>query len=234
MNKKNILYVSFIVSCVFIAIVVGLFTRNSIKKIEFEDVLNDSESFEYSINGVMELYNGIYFDDKDMNTDKLISNSEVVVKVKCTEDREIQSGAVLTLVEVIETYKGAIHEQNIYIYEPIDIYVGKNNIKNVTLPLGCNLMKAGSEYVLSLRYFKAPENYKRTEKEKVAYIYTNPIWSKLPMEVDENDYALVEQIEGTHSYLKIKHYEQIFMNTKERDSFFNIRKEIMIRYVNKE
>lgn len=98
--------------------------------------------------------NGVYADDLVYKYQELLDNSEVIVKVHRDKDAkaEVNSGATITKVKVLDTIKGDVDDKYIYVLEPIyyfregDYMLSMNHYK---------LMSDDSDYILFLNKYNS-------------------------------------------------------------------------------
>lgn len=104
------------------------------------------------------------------NYSDLEKSSELIAKVKVTDDRNLYSNTINTRVILEEIYKSEINlakDDNLYIYEPADFEEEFGIYDSIG---GYQLMESGKEYYVFLNPLKTAQGYKKSEKEKITFV----------------------------------------------------------------
>lgn len=176
MKSKNLWYILVVVLIMVSCIFIGIKTKKSFNL--SENVNKNIETFSiYKDQSLLNFY------DQISEVNDLLSNSDIVVKISITEDRESVTKATLTKVKVNSILKGNIYDKEyIYIYEPYFIRYFDCSISNYQ---GYLPMRKGEEYIVFLKELNAPEGYNKTDKENMSYLFVNPIWGKYNSKAQE-------------------------------------------------
>lgn len=209
----------------FIIILIILFSVAVItKKSIIPNISNliDGEWNDYQVN--MMLVSDKYYSKIDDVSD-ILENSSVVLKVKMSNKRENLSQCVLSEVTVEDVYKNDLDiniekDSNIYIYEPITLQEGAIYLTEGYIP-----MNTDNEYIVFLKPLKVPQGYTMSDKEKISFMYCNPVYGKKNM---DNDLYFVNQDGMNLKFSDIKNYNVILNN--ENINMYNKYNEFVARY----
>lgn len=118
---------------------------------------------------------------------EIYKNSDLVIKVTATKNRQFKFNSLLTMVKVDQVYKGdyKLVGQNIYVYEWATIRMFNNYLVYQSKD-GYNAMNIGDQYYLFLKFNKMPDKYKYSNDELRTYLLTNIYNSKFNVVVCEN------------------------------------------------
>lgn len=152
------------VCLIILAILGGIFTRLS-----YQDYGADAAE---KIGGFEVLVSGICLEYNDwQNLQQIKKEAEYILKVKKTGESKYQYHTILSMVQVIDVYKGdeSLAGEHIYLYEPSFIDF-KNKFYFVAV--GYNMMLSDKEYILFLNKRKFPEGYRPNAVEQNSFLLT--------------------------------------------------------------
>lgn len=116
--------------------------------------------------------------------DKMVENSDLIVKASPTGKQTLDNGCFLTEVYVTQCYKGKLATNYIYVYEPVDIYEYNNELAYST-PCGYILMQSNHDYYLFLQPYQQPKGYIYSDVEANSYLLVNQSFGKYPDKITE-------------------------------------------------
>lgn len=219
--------------------VAGVLTRFSFQgSTTLKQLTDNSNINQYTIqifqeDGVDNLYNMFA---KVSNYSELEKSSELIAKVKVTDDRKLYSNTINTKVVLEEIYKSdgnLAKNDNIYIYEPayfeeeFEIYDSQD---------GYQLMESGKEYYVFLNGIKTAEGYKKSEKEKITFLPSTTKFSVYSTDNKEQKVLNQEKIDGDeerYNYGEIKNLNILTSSKNELEIYENIRMELINKIENK-
>lgn len=146
---------------------------------------------------------GYYFDDykeeenpfekQNVSQTDTYKNSDLVVQVTATGDRQYKFNSLLTMAKVDKVYKGdyKLVGQYIYIYEWATIRMFDKHLVYQSKD-GYNAMNDGDKYYLLLKFNKMPDKYVYSNEELRTYLLANIYNSKYSIKVCESMELLPE------------------------------------------
>lgn len=213
MNIKNKIFYTIMVIGTLLCVFLGILIRGSITEFKFEKINDISNSLSYYPYNSVEYSNGTYMDiDEIKNTDSIY---KYIVRGRCTGDRKVLEGAVLTEVQVDEVLKGEISGEKIRIYEPIGLQ--GNTISTFD---GYNFIKEDKEYIFCLTDLKdGVKNY--DENNIKIYNYSTPFYGKFPIEYKESDFKIYvkNKDEKAEKYNEFQSFEQVFLSEDRKNLY---------------
>ena len=239
MTKGTKIYMGICAAVLVCTAVAGVLTRFSFQgSTTLKQLTDNSNINQYTIqifqeDGVDNLYNMFA---KVSNYSELEKSSELIAKVKVTDDRKLYSNTINTKVVLEEIYKSdgnLAKNDNIYIYEPayfeeeFEIYDSQD---------GYQLMESGKEYYVFLNGIKTAEGYKKSEKEKITFLPSTTKFSVYSTDNKEQKVLNQEKIDGDeerYKYGEIKNLNILTSSKSELETYENIRMEFMNKIENK-
>ncbi|MDQ0884717.1 hypothetical protein [Peribacillus sp. V2I11] len=223
-KSKKIFYISI---CFFIlgAVIFASFTRQSFKDNVHKSNINQGYKNSYVSIQNDEEFTSLYFNNNINNLDQLIKESDLIVKVKVSNERELYNQAILSKMKVKEVYKNFNDQVNQYFYmfEPnyfnFDTYMALS---------GYNILKPTQEYILFLKQLKIPNGYKYEKKEKLMYVPVSTVYSKYSINT-ENTTKLINS-NSTIQYEQIENYEILTDNKQTLAKFHSFKKDVLDRF----
>ncbi|ACM59797.1 hypothetical protein B0S90_0964 [Caldicellulosiruptor bescii] len=166
--------------------------------------------------------------NENFSLEKIIRDSEVIVKGTALSDRIYLKGSVLTAFNVIKAYKGEITNSKIYIFEPSYFNLGKYN--NYFAYCGYNLMKPGHNYILFLKKWKYTNfvRYNPYYRGKEIYVFAhNSAVDKF--EINKSNTTKVINLEGNIliKYGQVKNYEVFVYNKNELTEYYQLKDKVL-------
>lgn len=235
MNYKNKLFNILIIIMIIISIGIGVGTRFSYTGEMFlGDFLDKNQDTIIVDLETDKEYVNIYFDNNIEDLNELEKNSALIVKVKVHPERKMFLHGIRTKVIIEDVYKSKdINKKDeIYIIEPSSM----DNVNHGYTSLGgYNLMEYDKEYILFLKPLEVPKGYKYKGKEKNTFIPISTLYSKYSLEKNENKIFTEEEfIEQKVKYEDVKNYDILSISQKTLDSYYNIKDEVLKKYINKD
>jgi hypothetical protein len=164
-----------------------------------------------------------------VSVNETLKNSDLVVKVTVTNNRKYKFDSILTMAKVDQVYKGN-HElinQYIYIYEWSTIRLFNNNLVYQSKD-GYNIMNAGDQYYLFLKFNKMPDKYKYSDDDLRTYLLTNIYNSKYKVIVCEDMKVLPqEEIKNKKNYGDIKAWDVLPIGQEQIEQYLSNRKIVL-------
>lgn len=219
--------------------VAGVLTRFSFQgSTTLKQLTDNSNINQYTIqifqeDGVDNLYNMFA---KVSNYSELEKSSELIAKVKVTDDRKLYSNTINTKVVLEEIYKSdgnLAKNDNIYIYEPADF---EEEFEIFDSQNGYQLMESGKEYYVFLNGLKTAQGYKKSEKEKITFLPSTTKFSVYSTDNKKQKVLNQEKIDGDeerYKYGEIKNLNILTSSKSELETYENIRMEFMNKIENK-
>lgn len=209
---------------VFLSIIIILSSIAIItkKSFNYDSVLSKNNWDNYYIH--MSKSDDIYYDEIN-DVQDILENSSLILKVKMSNNREILNQCILSEVKVEEVYKNNLDikiekDNDIYIYEPISVQEDSIYLSDGYIP-----MNTEDEYILCLKPLKIPEKYVMSDKEKISFMYYNPIYGK--KNINNNLYYINEDNTGL-KLSDLKEYN-VILESKDVEKYNNYN-EIMMKY----
>lgn len=239
MTKGTKIYMGICAAVLVCAVVVGVLTRFSFQgSTTLKHLTDNSNINQYTIqifqeDGVDDLYNMFA---KVSNYSGLEKCSELIAKVKVTDDRKLYSNTINTKVVLEEIYKSdgnLAKNDNIYIYEPADF---EEEFEIFDSQNGYQLMESGKEYYVFLNGLKTAEGYKKSEKEKITFLPSTTKFSVYSTDNKKQKVLNQEKIDGDeerYKYGEIKNLNILTSSKSELETYENIRMEFMNKIENK-
>ncbi|BCS81817.1 hypothetical protein [Anaerocellum diazotrophicum] len=221
MNRKW-----FVVIFVILALdmVVGFLVKKSFINIETQTISENIKDQCVFLNGGS--FKGCNNENFSL-LEKIIRDSEVIVKGTALSDRIYVKGSILTAFNVIKIYKGGIKNSKIYIFEPSYFNLGKYN--NFFAYYGYNLMKPGHKYILFLKKWKYTNfvRYNPYYRGKEIYIFThNSAIDKF--EINKSNITKVINFEDDIiRYGQVKDYEVFVYNKNELTEYYQLKENVL-------
>ncbi len=221
---KNKIYWSLVSLLLLLAVVTGILTRTSyaIEDVSLGNILEKADQIQVQLNEDPH-YLSIYFENQLTDLSQLQDQSEVIVKVKMTNERENKMHAVQSGVTVSEVYKGEglQNGDRIYIYEPgffynSEVYFGYG---------GYNVMLEDEEYILFLKHLPVPKGYRYKGNEAITFLPVSSYFSKYPVSNHGTTQLLEENAEIT--YKEVKDFELLTVNKEMLTQYYSFKKEVM-------
>lgn len=223
MKFKNILLV--IIFILFLSVYMAVKTKLSyINDVDINKCINEINTKLYISSYEEDITEVFTLNESVIEVSDLENISPIIVKVKVNPIKERRRFYLCTLtnVEVIEVYNGEVDENNIDIFEPIDISINKENGEIIVDSLdGYNWMKESKEYILFLRPLK-DSNYSNNES---VYLPTTTLLSKYEI---SNNKAENLNINELVNYYDIRN-EEIFTDNYEIINKFNYFKDNIMK-----
>lgn len=227
MTKNTKRYIGIFIILFAIACIIGIVTRFSYHgSITLKQLENRNDINEYSLQLDEDGESEDIFDSIH-SYDELKKFSEVIAKIKVSEDRELYSDTIKTKVTVEDIYKNNNEIENvkeIYIYEPFSF---NEDLKVFSSTGGYQLMKTGEEYYVFLNSLKTIDKYKKSKDEKLTFTPSTTQYSIIP--IKERKVALLEQEKansGEYCYQDIKDFDILTMNLEVFNTYKMITKDI--------
>ncbi len=230
MDKKKVInvfrkkiYLSLLIALLLLSVVVAILTRTSyaIADVSLGNILENEEQILVQLNEDSH-YLSIYFNNELSNFTQLRDQSDIIVKVKVTNERQNYMNALLSGVKVTEIYKGNGIKKGdrIYIYEPScfnrGVYTGIG---------GYNIMLENDEYILFLKHLTIPKGYKYKNNEAITFLPVSSYFAKYPLISNEVTQTLVENAEI--KYNKIKDFEILTTNKDILALYQSLKNEVL-------
>lgn len=223
--RRNKIFLVFLSALIFFSIVLGLMTRFSFKQ-EFsaEEILNKGDKYAVS-SQEDDRSLAIYFDNNMDDISQIKDKSNVIIKVKVTNDRQNYMRATLSGVDVSEVYKGNGIKKgdHIYIYEPGFFFRSSYSTEG-----GYNLMHGDREYILFLKHLKIPEGYKYKGKEAISFMPVSTYYSKYPLNSNGNTRVISkDELKKGISYGEVKEFDIITENVQIFEKYNALKEEVL-------
>lgn len=205
---KNKLFLGLLSVLLFLAIGVGLFTRFSF----IEEDVNVASLMQKENQIRVQLmedpqFVSIYFNNQLKDFSQLKDQSDIIVKVKVTNDRENHFQAILSKVRVTKVYKGEVKQgDSIYLYEPSSFHKSESYSSTG----GYNIMLDNQEYIVFLNHLKKPEGYQYKDREAISFVPISSYFGKYPVNSKEITPLISKEIETSDietMYSKVKDYD---------------------------
>ncbi|ADQ46795.1 hypothetical protein Calkro_1951 [Caldicellulosiruptor kronotskyensis 2002] len=221
MNKKWFVVIFIILA---LDIVIGFLVKKSFINTEIQSVSENIVDQCIFLNGGS--FKGC--NNENFSLEKIIRDSEVIVKGTALSDRIYLKGSVLTAFNVIKAYKGDTKNLKIYIFEPSYLNLGKYN--NYFAYCGYNLMKPGHNYILFLKKWKYTNfvRYNPYYRGKEIYVFAhNSAVDKF--EINKSNTTKVINLEGDKliKYGQVKDYEVFVYNKNELTEYYLLKDKIL-------
>lgn len=174
-------------------------------------------------------FSSIYFNNNLLSFDQLENESELIVKVKLSQNRINYTQAVRTLVHVTDVFKGNEVKigDNIIIFEPSN-FLGLNYFSLD----GYNLMRSDQEYILFLKHLKKPEDYHYTDDQAVTFMPISSYYAKYPMNsLSGEGYLSREDLDKGINYSSIKDWDIITTDQNKLKKYNEFKKIVINRMV---
>ena len=238
MTKGTKIYMGICAAVLVCTAVAGVLTRFSFQgSTTLKQLTDNSNINQYTIqifqeDGVDNLYNMFA---KVSNYSELEKSSELIAKVKVTDDRKLYSNTINTKVVLEEIYKSdgnLAKNDNIYIYEPADF---EEEFEIFDSQNGYQLMESGKEYYVFLNGLKTAEGYKKSEKEKITFLPSTTKFSVYSTDNKKQKVLNQEKIDGDeerYKYGEIKNLNILTSSKSELETYENIRMEFMNKIKN--
>lgn len=230
-NKKIRQYnkfIIFIILSIILSLLLAIATRLSIKKITYADIKEINNKFQYQPYEDLLQTNDSFVELSLENNIDVFEISNYIIKGIASGERELLDGVILVEIKVLQSFKGDIKENTIYIYEPVNINYRRN--KYIGTFEGYNLIKDGKEYIFCLNDLKENPNHNYSQTEENRYIYTNPSIGKFEMNFNADSYPIYENQNAYKQpqsmYRDYINSEQVFKNNKEKENYISIRKNL--------
>lgn len=167
------------------------------------------------------------WDNESFSLEKIIKDSDVIVKGIALSERIYLKDSVLTAFNIIKVYKGKVENSKIYIFEPSYFNLGKYN--SYFAYCGYNLMKPVHKYILFLKKWQYTNfvRYNPYYKGKEIYILAhNSAVDKF--EISRSNVSKVINLEnGIIKYGQVKEYEVFVYNKNELTEYYQLKREIL-------
>lgn len=230
MKKSNKIFFIIIIAIILICSIIGLKVRDSITDIEFKDISNNSKEYKYTIFNPRN-------DAKNLDIvsikNELENTSDLIISGEFTGYRKILYGCVLSEVDIITKYKGTVNSEYIYIYEPIQINLFKDdsNVNGVVISnSGYGLIKENKEYMFFLKEESVPPGFNELKKSENGYTYVNNEFSKFSRQYNKSDYKILDSTSEETFYDEVIYYDQVFLSKEVFDSYNELNKLIINKY----
>ncbi|SFD02981.1 hypothetical protein [Clostridium uliginosum] len=168
------------------------------------------------------------------NLPELEDLSNVIAKIKVSNEREYKSKTLLTKCKIDELYKndGTLSkDEYIYIYEPASYTFVYNSFKATN---GYNYMKSDNEYIVFLNSLNAPKNYKKSEVESLTYTFVDSVSSKFSCNSTPSVISIDKsELDNGKKYSEVIQYEYIFNSKELEDKYLNINNDVFNKYIKK-
>lgn len=239
MTKGTKIYMGICAAVLVCTAVAGVLTRFSFQgSTTLKQLTDNSNINQYTIqifqeDGVDNLYNMFA---KVSNYSELEKSSELIAKVKVTDDRKLYSNTINTKVVLEEIYKSdgnLAKNDNIYIYEPADF---EEEFEIFDSQNGYQLMESGKEYYVFLNGLKTAQGYKKSEKEKITFLPSTTKFSVYSTDNKKQKVLNQEKIDGDeerYNYGEIKNLNILTSSKNELEIYENIRMELISKIENK-
>lgn len=222
MNKKWFVVIFIILALV--DVVVGFSVRKKYVDIQprsLSEKVEDESVFVL----VTSSFKGI--NNEKFSLEKIIKDSDVIVKGTALRDRIYADQTILTAFNVTKVYKGDITNSKIYVFEPSYFLLNKRD-KSFRAWWGYNLMKPGHEYILFLKKWKYTNfvRYNPYYRGKDIYIFThNSAIDKF--ELNKSSVTKVINPEDSVKYGQVKDYEVFVYNKDELTEYYQLKEKVL-------
>lgn len=166
-------------------------------------------------------YNTKYPEINDTND--LEKNSEIIVKVKSLDDGESAAYSLIRKCKVVNSFKGNIRDEIIYIYEPS--YPSGNNY---WCQQGYIAMEKDEEYIVFLNKIENSE-YAKNKELSNGYVFTNPYVSKYKLGLKATTVDFMSK-GGEVYYKDVSSLPMLFDDKKYADFYNKILSDIEKQY----
>ena len=212
-------------------LIVGRCTANSfVDDVDFEDYLlkNDPGIVYYGMGYDPDTNVGYVNNEEVQSVEDLEQEDVVVLKGKLVEGfrREKYYECILSQVEVVECYSGALHAgDQIHMFEPVDCRMKEQ----MHCTDGYSVMQNGKEYILFLKQLQ------NTYFGSGAYVYAPvstcygkyPVDHNQPVRFTNNE---LEEIEKLHPYSQMKDMEVYLYDEKEYEKYLELKNQVLDKY----
>ncbi|MFL0194080.1 hypothetical protein ACJDU8_00525 [Clostridium sp. WILCCON 0269] len=240
MKKSKIVILILIISIIVSSIYFGVKTKQSFKddmnfnNITWIDDMNVNILYEPNDNTDMSFAN-IYYNDKIDTVNDLNEKSILIAKVRPTDPNQRLNllQTILTKVEILNVYKGNYKKgEKIYIYEPSYISLLYKTKQSTYASFNCyNLMLNDKEYIVFLKKPKYPNGYKLKDREKISFMFINPLLGKYSVDSDKNTSLLSKEELNKIKYGSIKKYDIVTTSKETLDKYNIFRDGIEKQYI---
>lgn len=212
MNMKNKIYYIIICMSVIFCIIIGVSVKNSFHNTVDPQNL-EKEVIYHTVVNLDDFVGKLYFDNHIEKFSELQNESDLIVEIKLTDNRQLYSQATLSEAEVLETYKGKVKPgDKILIYEPVfflnDAYFTAS---------GYNLMKKNNSYIIFLKNLQIPKGYKYKNDEAKTYLPVSTIFAKYNIKLTDKEKITYEP--NTLKFGDVKDNEIISTDIKTVDQY---------------
>lgn len=169
------------------------------------------------------------YEATSQSAQELLDASEAVVSVRATGVRTFTNDDILSEVTVEQVYKGDSVKRGdtLLIFEPITVS-GTNEVGYDFNFYGLsNLMAAGNSYILPLRFFERPEEYRYSEEDKRMYLLTDPYYGPFPVSLQEKPLILEDDRRNTLRYADTLVHDCVAVSQEEFEAYRRMRGEFL-------
>lgn len=184
---------------------------------------NSILSYEFGMSA-SRLYGAAY-----QSAQELLDASEVVVSVRAAGVRTFTRDDIVSEATVEQVYKGDSVKRGdtLLIFEPISVH-GTNEVGYDFSFYGLsNLMAADKSYILPLRFFERPKEYRYSEEDKRMYLLTEPYFGPFPVSFYEKPLILEEGRPKALSYADTSKYDCVAASQEEFEDYRRMREEFL-------
>ncbi|ADY54482.1 hypothetical protein Sgly_0111 [Syntrophobotulus glycolicus DSM 8271] len=223
MKHKNRILMLTIIVTLLVCAAGGILTRSSyVNNVDVQGIPDKVSGYEIALEEESWL-SKIYFDHHIQSFSELKDKSDIIVKVKPTEERKVLNQSLFSQVQILEIYKGSDlkTDENIYIYEPASL--GNDQIY---MPDGYIMQLDDQEYIFFLKRLKAPEGYQYKGKEKISYMPVSTTFGKYSVKETNTSVIPSEEIKKGLHFSEIKHMDIITTNAQTLERYLKIKSNV--------
>ena len=177
MSRETKRFFGIIAVLILLSIIVGVIVRNSYTGFKTVKELSKAKNIDDFLVGVEDSDEEL-LNSNVKNLDDLEKKSDLIVKVKVSDEKIIEAADLKTKVKVEKVIKSDGSDikkgSDIYIYEMINLSEVDDNFLTHTK---YNYLGTGKEYYLCLNKLKTIKGYKKSEEEKKTYMYSTNYFS---------------------------------------------------------
>jgi hypothetical protein len=227
--RRHKIYLVSLGIMILLSVVFGVFTRFSFANdVSVGNYLENGDTYKVSFNDDP-AYLGIYFNNSIATLSQLEDQSDVIVKVRLTNERLNHMRAILSKVNVLDVYKGNDVQKgdSIYIYEPSNFFASSYYVMG-----GYNIMHEDQAYIVFLKHIKIPEGYRYKGNEAISFIPVSTYYGKYPVKSAES--AIVIPKEKEVSYTQVKDLDVITQEEDVVNKYNTLKHEVLTNMLRKD
>ena len=174
--------------------------------------------------------------DADISVNELLKSSDIVVKIRFDNQRDLERLSTFSTVIIDDVVKGdpSLSGKNIFVYEEsFFLFHGKQSL--FYLVNGNNLLRTGEQYILFLDHKEYPEQYVQSDKERLTFIMSQGTFSKY--NITKNTLSKEQMDEANHPdgsiyFNQIKDIDFLLADPNLITAYLEVKEVILSKYRN--